>query len=927
MKSHRHTTCVATHATHTIRAASTTRSGLAALAVALVAAVTLALPASAADYYYNSFRNNNGNTEAAGNKYYTYYDGTYALYNSPGTWFFSDASFYNTTRTGATHGDSPIYVDANGIVGDAVFYGTNIYVHSERPAASSGQAVSVRNGATVYLFSSTLEKVNTDTGNSEGVYITDKSRFYGEDITITASAPAVTGISLANGAAGRLELNRATISTNGSAPGINLAGAGSTVIASTTITTTGSYAPGLQFNYNIAYLEYKGGSIHTTGANSHGIWAGINNSSVHYTVRANDIDILAENGAGLAINTNMNNIRSPNDTAFNDNNGIYEFSFENATIKGALGSVRVTSAATRRADTTTYEIPTRLILKLNNSTLINDIIALSRARIDLDARSTTLDGSLRAESASTINATFADSTITGVIAGNGSSTLDLAFDRTTIHRGVELSGSATAILRLANSSTLAGAITLNDNATLDARLDPSSSFSDNLFIDRGATFRLTISGGGSATLPGFTLLGRTQLDIAKTTITGPLILGSDAIITLANVTGGDLTLAAGVTGTGLLAIESIDLAVLNQTEIHVIDDQTRQMSPDAFTLAGNGIVDLGIAAYTLENRPDGTWLIGGPGSYGSAFGAIYNTRAATTIDFFNSLAPVHDHLADLRIRPGAPGGTLWATVHADSLRADAADLFPAFDQTSAGLIIGSDTHWETAPSSTLTTGFFADISRVDRDFTHNADGATTSYAAGLYAIWQHSAGWFAAAAARFDSQKHDFTATTMSANYRSNAIGASLELGHRFASPTRPWWFEPSVQAALVSLQSASYTTDSASPVAVHASGLRATRARVQARAGWSPPGGLLRFHGALAYAMDDTSGGDIRINSLSLISPIMSLSPMRRVLEGRHVEAALGGAYNLLRGSIRLDLATTLGNHDDYTLPWRLSLGYTRTW
>jgi outer membrane autotransporter protein len=906
-------------------AALATRATLAALAV-----VALALPASATDYYYNSFRNNNGNTEAANNKYYTYYDGTFALYTSPGTWFFSNASFYNTAvnEVGtSTHGDACIYVDANGIAGDAVFYGTNIYTRSERAAASNNQAFNIRNGATVYLFSSTLEKFNTDTGNSEGIYIMDRSLFHGEDITLAVSGFNVTGINLATGVATRLELDRATISTDGSAPGINFSGAGRAVIASTTITTTGSYAPGVQFVYNVAYLEYKGGSIHTTGTNSPGIWAGINNASVHYTARINDLDILAENSAGLAINTNMNNVRAANDAAFNNNNGIYEFSFENSTIEGALGSVLVTSAATWRASTaTTYEIPTRLILGLGNSTLTGDIIALSRARIDLTARSTTLDGSLRAEGdAATINATFDASTITGAIAGNGGSTLDLAFDGATIHRGVELSGSATAIVRLANSSTLAGAITINDNATLDARLDPSSSFAENLFIDRGATFRIAVSGGGSATLPGMALLGHIQLDVAKTTITGPLILGSDAGITLANVTGGDLTLAAGVTGTGLLAIESIDLAALTQTEIHVIDDQTRQMSPDAFTLAGSGTIDLGIAAYTLENHPDGAWLVGGAerGSYGSAFGAIYNTRAAAVGDFFQSLAPVHDHLADLRTRPDSPRGTFWAAARAGSLRADTDGIFPAFDQTSAGLIAGGDTHWETAAGSTLTTGFFADISYVDRDFTNDADGATTSHAAGLYAAWRHPAGWFAAAAARFDAQKHDFTAATMSADYRANAIGASLELGHRFTSPAHAWWFEPSVQAALVSLQSATYTTDSASPATVHASGLRATRARVQARAGWLPPGGLLRFHAALACTADDTGGGDIRISSPG----INTLPPMRRVLEGRHVEAALGAACNLGRGSLHLDLSATLGDRDDYTLPWRLSLGYTHAW
>jgi outer membrane autotransporter protein len=899
------------------------------LPVLLAAALCLcaATTAPATDYYYNSFRNNNGNTAAANHKYYTHYNGTYSLYTSPGTWFFTSATFVNTYQTEvgtAAHGDSPIYVDANGVSGEAVFYGTGIHARSERASASSSQAVSIRNAGIVYLFSSTLEKINTSNDTSEGVYITDRSLFHGEDILLSVSAPAVAGISLASGAAARLELDRASLSTNGDlgAPGINFAGNGSALVASATITTTGSHAPGVQFNAGTAYLEYKGGSIRATGTNSPGIWAGINNASVHVVASIRDIDILAENGPGLAINTHLNSLRAPDNTVFNDNSGIYEFSFENSTIAGALGSVRVTSAATRRAGATFYEIPTRLILKLNHSTLTGDIIALSRARLDLDARSTTLDGDLRADDAATINAAFAASTITGAIAGTGSSSIDLALDRTTITRGVELSGSATAILRLAHSSTLAGAITLNDNARLDARLDPSSRLADNLFIDRGATLRLSVSGAGGVTLPGFTLLGEIQLAATKTAFTGPLILGSDAIITLANVSGDDLTLAAGVNGAGALAIESIAPSALGQSEIRVIVDPPGHMPPPAFTLAGDGALDLGLAAYTLENRSDGAWLVGGlsQGSYGSAFGAIYNTRAAAAIDFFHALAPVHDHLADLRTRADPSGGTFWANVRAGSLRADADGLFPSYDQTSAGLIVGGDTHWAAA-GSTLTTGFFGDLSRIDREFTRGADGATLSCAAGLYAAWRHPAGWFAAAAARFDSRKNDFAAAAMDADYRTHALGASLELGRRLASRASAWWIEPSVQAALVSLQSAAYTTDSAggtNRVPVEAAGLRALRYRAQARAGWAPPGGSLRFHGALACAVDDTSGGEIRVGNLPA---------MRRVLESRHIETALGCAHALGRGGLHLDLAAAFGTRHGYTLPWSLTLGYTRAW
>jgi outer membrane autotransporter protein len=886
MKTHRHTT-------------RTTHATLAALAAALA----LAAPAPAADYYYNSFRNNNGNTETAGHKYYTFYDGTHTLYTSPGTWFFENHTFINTNQAGGSHGDSTIYVDADGRIGESVFHGTNLYVTSSRAAAGSSQAVSIRNGGVVYLHSSTLVKINTSTDTSEGVYITDKSRFYGEDIVINANAPRVRAISLANGAGSYLSLNRATLTTTGSAAALNFAGGGIGYLVSTTIATTGPVSPGIQFNYGLPNLSYDGGSITTTGSGSPGLWAGISNVSTHVTAILKNVDIRAA-AAAIEINTHLPNLLGPT-PAQNSNHGLYEITLENSTVAGARGSVLITSNASSPAGVA-VEIPTRVILTLKDTTLQNDLTVLSLARLQLTMTGGALDGDLLASGTTTVTATLAaGATLTGTLRLDDHATLDLTLDNSTLAGGLHATGDATATLRLAGPTARAGLLT----------------------IAPGATLTLTAAPGAPARLDGLALAGRLRLP-GKLTLDTPLdLIGDAATIALANVSGGDLVLAAGLTGAATLAIENLAPAALGRSEIHLIDDQAGTTAPDTFALAG-GAVDLGLAAYTLENRPDGAWLVGGlaQGNYGSAVGAMLNTHAAAAADWFHALLPVSRHLLTLRDpAAAAPRTTLWAHARTTRLSAPADGLLPAYDQTPAGLTLGASARWTASPAATFAAGIFGANTRTARDFTAATDGATAGLAAGLYFAWLHRDGWLAAATARFDAYKHEFdthaaaAAAALRADYRSQAVGASLEFGRRLALPARHCWLEPAIQAALVTLDGARYTTLSPNPanaVPVEIASTRALQYRLRADAGCNPAGSRLGFHARLAAARTDVTGGELRLPSLTL----------NRRLEGWQAEALAGFTFDLGRhGHLSCDYQYTRA--DDHARPWSLSLGYALAW
>ena len=903
---------------------------LARLAACAAATIALALPSAATDYYYNSFRNNNDTTAATGNKYYVYYDGTYSLYNSPGTWFFENTTLVNTNQAGGVHGDSTIYVDADGRVGEAVFIGVNLHVSSTRAAASSSQAVSIRNGGVVHLYSSTLVKVNTSTDTSEAVYITDKSRFYGEDIVISAIAPRVRAISLATGADSFVSLNRASLSTSGSAAGLNFAGSGIGILASTTITTTGPASPAVQFNYGLAYLSYDGGSISTTDIDSPGIWAGINNASTHVITILKDVDILAGKSGGIEVNTHLPDLIGPT-PAYNSNYGAYEFSLDGCTVEGALGSVRITSSATISTGTTFAEIPTRVLLTLKDSTLVNDVSVFSRAQLDLSMRASALNGDLVATGATAITGTLAGaSTITGALALSGGATLDLALDNSAVSDGLAATGSSAATLRLANSSTLGGVITLENTATLDARVDSTSGLTQDITVAPGATFTYGALNGGAARLAGFTLAGHLRLP-GKTTITSPLTLaGNDALITLANVSGNDLVLAAGVTGAATLAVESIAPAAISQAEIHIVNDQTGAMAPDTFALAGSGTLDFGLATYTLENRANGAYLVGSAGSASSAAGAIFNTHALAAVDWFHALTPVHAHLATLH-DPGVLGqrralgdtGALWARAYTSVLAANSGNASLAFDETATGLAVGADTCWDF-PIHSLSAGIYGASGRTARDFLNDADGFTAAVGAGLYASWLHNDGWFAAATARFDSYKHNFnthaaTAATR-ADYRTLAVGGSLEAGWRFTSPSRLWWVEPSVQAAFVKFNAADYTTKSDSEAGVRRvkiDGINATQCRVQARFGCNPGNSRLGFYGRLAAAGTRASGGDAHVAGI----PVMN-----RMLDGWAGEGAIGFTFDMERHG-RLCVEYEYTRASDYTRPWTLTAGWRFAW
>ncbi|AWI08161.1 autotransporter outer membrane beta-barrel domain-containing protein [Ereboglobus luteus] len=881
---------------------------LAAALVALCAAG--AAVARAAEQYRHSFQNSLVTSDTM----WVIQTGTY--YMSPGSWTLTGIDFTNTNQAGAYIDTSAIDANANATYSTTVTF-RNVTAHAGgATSALRRQAVSVRNGATINIFSGTLTKEHADTviDSSEAVNVTGRSTFHGEDILIQAIAPRVRALNIASDSVNKVTLVSSTLTTTGSAAALNFAGAGRAYLDNVAIATTGNSAPGVQFARSIALLDYDGGTIRTTGENSSGLWLGAGNVATHVKAVLKNVDVRADQGAALDINTHIPDLLEGPTIPENGSvgsTGLYEVALENSTLSGALGSIRITSSATNGAATASAEIPTRAIITLQSSTLAGDVSVRSAARLELTLADSRLDGSLRAfdNTAGILNLSGA-TTITGTLAATGAATLEINLDNHTLAAPIHLGDTAGASINAGADSRVAAPIT----------------------VDPGATLRFNLAGAGAFRAGTVNLSGRLR-------ISGPAILdeplalnGSDATIIFANAAGDDLTLAAGATGTASLVVESLAPGALGQSQIRLVVDETGSLSANTFTLAGSGTIDLGLATYTLENSGSGAYLVIGSPASGGYIGSLLNITAAAPAAFLGSLDPVHSHLASRREAIGGPlspvrkpiakgdSGSLWMRFRAGSLSADSDNLFTSFDQTTTALVVGGDINWDTASGDSITAGAFADLSNAEFDFPGSADGRTRSVAGGLYASWFHHSGWFATATARLDSLKHklDTPAADLRARYNNHAVGGAVEFGRGIA--WRAWWFEPALQAAFVYIDSAKFTTQSAAAenrAGVNIGSTRAVRALAALRASRTFGEGPFSLHARLAAVHTDASGGSVRAAGFSSFT---------RQLEGWSGEASIGAACNLgAFGRVSAECGHTLA--DDYDRPWTLSIGYSYAW
>lgn len=885
-------------------------------------------------------------TLAGSGTYYILRDtGTY--YTAPGSWTLNDMTFSNS----GTDAENQAAVYVVGIdqlkPSNTVLTGSNLTILGSGTSGASRRALAVGVGADVILTDSVIRQTeaNAATGAYYAVYLTTNSQLIGTNLTIEAAGPQVSAVSLANYRLNRLILEGSVVSNSGSAAAIRMAGAGTVMLTSSTISTTGAVAPGFQSIGGRAYFILDGGLIQTTGALSPGLWLGggtisssFGDGITEFTGVVQNALVRSDAGMGIELNTNLPGLGSrpglSNPQAAIA--GYYDLTVVSSTISGALGAFRMTSSGTSASGTTITEMPTIVRLKLTDGALDGDVFVNDGAQFILNASASRLDGALRVSgTAPTAAVTLAGSAITGGIVLSGNAALDLSADNTAITGTLAASDSATAKVLLTGGSTI-DAVAFTGSSTLELTLDSTSRVLGDFSFSGGATYTLLPADNRVLVFPNaLSLAAGGNLRIApatRLTLTAPLTLADPtAVVSIADARGDDLVLAAGLTGKGRLIVQGIHSDALGEPELRVIRDDTGALAADAFTLAAPAAGRL-FAYHGLENRPDGIYLTGG--GFSPAGAAIINTSALAAADFFDVLAPVSRHLAGLR-ESGTMGagaryadgdsGAFWLSGNTaySTVGGDAPGL--GFRQQTFALSSGADLRWGGGNGKpAMTAGIFADTGYSHRDFSGDADGRATTVGGGLYALYQRPAGWHAALTLRVEKADHDLDVrdllTALSADYSVNAFGATLQFG-RFMSGFSPtgWWAEPSVEIGYAGIGSASYDTrsaDAAYRFHVRQDAITAIQGRAQIAFGrelykkWS-----LRTRVAGAWL--NTSGGGITGGGITKAGFLV---------DGIRAEASIG-FFRQFGPTNRLWIDCDAVLAANYKRPCMLSLGFAKAW
>ncbi len=608
-------------------------------------------------------------------------------------------------------------------------------------------------------------------------------------------------------------------------------------------------------------------------------------------------------------------------------------------------------------------------INLTDSSFDGDIIAVNRGEITLNFVNTQLTGNLSLSGSTRTYINLSSSPISGMISLGGTARLEnnpgldlnnqpaivrnspigggfnlagssfvdltLSGSETIVSGGITATDNATAVLRFVDDSSINGGVTLSGTASVSLVLSEVGQLVGDLVVHDRARLALYTSNGGPVYLDRGLILGGIWAIPGKTTLEGSLDITNDlGTIQIINAAQDSLILKSGLTGKGRLDIQSIDGAAFKAHEIHVIKDESGNFAEDALILAHP--VDYGLAAYSLENRSDGAYLVGGigAGSFSSGGAAVFNSQALAAEDWFASLSAIGRRMSALRMsntqalsdglaRSQGDAGALWLEIRGDTTRVSIPGSSLNFDSRTIGFTAGVDARWDL-DTGTVSSGIFADAARTDRDFDSFADGSTDSVGGGLYIHYQHRGGFFASAIGRFDTYEITLSSNNptnaMTADYNTQTAGFAFEFGWRF-DLGNGWSFEPSYQLALASLPGVSYTTQSSRPenvIPITIADGRATQ-------------NLFRFavskalnekwtvRGHLAAANVNASGGEFTAK------PYIP-DKADFTIDGDRIEASIGISRRIGHaGRITLDAAYT--EADAYERPCTISLGFSYLW
>ena len=531
-----------------------------------------------------------------------------------------------------------------------------------------------------------------------------------------------------------------------------------------------------------------------------------------------------------------------------------------------------------------------------------------------------------------------NSPVTGGIFLAGSSSLDLTFSGlgALVTGGITASDNATGVLRFENQSSVHGNVTVSGNSSVTIVLSDANQISGGLIIRDRARLALATFNGTPIRLNRDIALAGIWGVTGPTTLTGLLdITHPLGTISIENASADILTLRSGLAGNGRLDIASIEGASIGTPEIRVIYDTTRTFTDETENpLILSHPVDYGLAAYILENRPDGAYLVGGlaKGAFGTGGAAVFNSQALAVEDWFAGFNPLNDRLEQLRQanlnalaagdnRANGDTGAFWLKLRADTTRVDRSAASLDFSSRALTIAAGVDSRWDYADSF-LTTGLYVETTGINRDFIGSADGRSIGGGGGVYVSYQRHGGLFLTGIARFAAYETSLNTNApnnaLKASYHTQAAGAALEAGWRFQIKNG-WWIEPAWQFSLGFIPGVSYTTESTKPenrIDITFGGTRAIQNAFRVSFG-RHIGKNWDFNARALAANVSTSGGKFSAPGMRDTS---------FTIDGFRFEAAAGLSHPVGRnGRFSIDATTIFAS--DYTRPVGLTLGYTHRW
>jgi outer membrane autotransporter protein len=229
-------------------------------------------------------------------------------------------------------------------------------------------------------------------------------------------------------------------------------------------------------------------------------------------------------------------------------------------------------------------------------------------------------------------------------------------------------------------------------------------------------------------------------------------------------------------------------------------------------------------------------------------------------------------------------------------------------------------------NTTNLLGAFIDTGRTTRQFDitgSGGNGMSNTVALGAYLTLLNERGWFADLVARADRYSNSidarsFDGTLTHGNYTAVAYGLSLEAGKRFTRRDG-WWVEPGLQAAILWMGSADFSTRETPvqhPIHVSIASARSTQYRALVRFGkqirdsrWTP-------YGKFAAVAVDTQS--------ALIAASGKIVPA--AASGKRVEFGLGTSYRIdLKSQFYIDYQ--YDKSPTHERPWSFNAGYRRLW